>query len=144
MPGGFKLGGMTLRSLFSKPTTVSYPATPQRVYPATRGHVEIDIEKCIQCGSCARNCPSDSLTVDKQAYSWSINRYSCVQCKCCILVCPTKCLTMGPEYAPSAEEKHIDVYALGDEEIAKREADKAAKKKAALEAAAKKKAASTA
>lgn len=154
MSGAFKLGKMTLNSLFSKPATTSYPAQPAQYYPDTRGQIHNDIDKCIFCGTCTRNCPSDSLSIDKDAYIWSINRFSCVQCGCCVRVCPTKCLSMEIDYTPSAEDKRIDDYVVSNAEKAKRDAEKRAKaerqaklreealakKKAAAEAAAKAKA----
>ena len=42
--GSFKLGKMTLRSLFGKPATVQYPAeqVPAMSYEHMRGHVYTD------------------------------------------------------------------------------------------------------
>lgn len=141
---GFKLGRMTLKSLFSKPATELYPFQPHEYFELTRGQVMIDIEACISCGSCARVCPTDCLSVSRPEHTWTINRYQCVQCKSCVRVCPTKCLVMEPSFKPVTDEKQIDVYGLNDEQKAKAEAaarEKAEKQKRAREEAAAKKAA---
>lgn len=94
----FKLGKMTLRSLFKKPITTSYPAQPVTFNPQVRGHIENDITTCILCGLCMRNCPAGALHVDKAAQTWSINRFSCVQCKYCVQTCPKQSLSMHNTY----------------------------------------------
>lgn len=100
--GGFKLGKMTLRSLFSKPTTVQYPAeqVPARSYEAMRGHVINDLDVCILCGMCQRACPVGAIVVDRKAGDWIINPYECVQCARCVHECPKKCLSMGADPTP--------------------------------------------
>ena len=55
--GTFKLGKMTLRSLFHKPATVRYPYEKrdlETLFPHMRGHVVNDIDTCILCGMCQR------------------------------------------------------------------------------------------
>ena len=141
--GGFKLGRMTMRSLFSKPATTSYPFVPYEYVPGTRGRVVVDLDTCTFCGSCQRACPADAITVDRAANTWSINRFCCVQCGSCPRACRFNSLAMEPEYTPSATSKHADVYGLSAEQKAKREeADRIKKEKAAKarEEAARKKA----
>ena len=49
--------GTLLKNLVSKPITKNYPEEPA-VYPErTRGRIVIDIDQCISCGLCVRNCP---------------------------------------------------------------------------------------
>ena len=55
--GSFKLGKMTLRSLFGKPETVMYPLEKRDIPAGHRGTVEIDMAKCILCGICVKRCP---------------------------------------------------------------------------------------
>ncbi|MBE6468791.1 MAG: 4Fe-4S dicluster domain-containing protein [Coriobacteriaceae bacterium] len=95
--GGFKLGKMTLRSLFSKPATVRYPYEKRELYPAMRGHIVNDIDACILCGMCVRVCPADALVVDRKAGDWTINPYKCVQCANCVGACPKSSLSMERE-----------------------------------------------
>ena len=92
--GTFKLGKMTLGSLFRKPATVKYPYEKREPYPAMRGHVVNDVELCIMCGMCQRACPAGASTVDRKAGDWTINPYSCIQCASCVHECPKHCLSM--------------------------------------------------
>jgi len=101
---GLKITGMTLKNMVSKPVTHRYPFEPQVYTERTRGHIENDMEKCILCGICEKACPAIALSVDKEAGTWTINRFSCVQCMACVRSCPPRnqSLTMRPEYAPPA------------------------------------------
>jgi len=105
-----KIGGMILRSLFKKPATLMYPAKPRQWTERTRGRIEIDIDTCIFCGICARKCPTDALTVDRDAKSWTISRMGCIQCSCCVDVCPKHCLVNEPEYTTPELQKVIDTF----------------------------------
>ena len=114
--GGFKLGKLTMRSLFSKPATVQYPFEKREPYAAMRGHVEIDIDACILCGMCQRACPASAITVDRKAGNWEINPFMCVQCANCVRECPKKCLSMGllptePSVELTPVAKHKDMPA---------------------------------
>ncbi|WP_051226761.1 4Fe-4S dicluster domain-containing protein [Butyrivibrio sp. MC2013] len=105
-----------LSNLFKKPVTTKYPAEPA-VYPeGSRGHVVIEIEKCISCTICALNCPSGAIKVDRAARTWEINRYDCIQCGYCTLKCPKKCLHMAPGYQTPGPEKSIEHYDRPPEE----------------------------
>lgn len=53
----------------------------------TSGKITNDMSTCILCGLCARACPSESITVDRDAKTWTINRDDCVQCGACIDAC---------------------------------------------------------
>ena len=109
---GTKITGMTLKNLMSKPVTRRYPHEPQIYTDRTRGHVENDMEKCILCGICEKACPALALSVDKEAGTWTIDRFSCVQCMACVRSCPprTQSLTMRPEYAPPATSMAPEVF----------------------------------
>jgi len=43
----------------------------------------IDLEKCIKCMKCVRDCPSDAIDIDKG----SIND-TCIHCGHCVAICP--------------------------------------------------------
>lgn len=53
----------------------------------TSGKIINDMSKCILCGLCARQCPAECITVDREAKSWTINRDDCMQCGACIDAC---------------------------------------------------------
>lgn len=101
----FKLGKMTLSSIFKKPITTSYPAQPLQFHQNVRGHITNNIETCILCGICQKNCPAGALTVNKEQKTWAIDRFSCVQCKYCVMTCPKNSLSMENSYTkPSAQK----------------------------------------
>ncbi len=103
--GGFKLGKMTLRSLFSKPETIMYPLQSRPAPKGLKGHVDNDMSICILCGVCARRCPTEAIYVAKKDGTWRIDRFRCVQCGSCVRECPKHCLSMEPSYAKAATQK---------------------------------------
>ena len=102
--GAFKLGKMTFGSLFKKPETVMYPIEKKPQPAGLKGHIVIDVDRCILCGMCDRSCSTDCITVDKQNRFWEIQPYQCVQCGYCVTVCPKGCLSMNPDYWMAATE----------------------------------------
>ncbi len=132
----------TMKNLFSKPVTKNYPAQPA-VYPErSRGHIEIEIEKCISCSLCAKNCPPGCLSVDRKKGTWTINRFDCIACGYCTTKCPKNCLHLAPGYQTPMSAKTSETFTrpnIPDPAEAAKAA--AAKKAAALKAAAAKAAA---
>ena len=98
-----------LGNLFKPPATSQYPFQPRKVYEADRGKVVNDINNCIFCGMCMRNCTSAAITVDRNARTWKINRFACVQCRECVANCPKKCLQMETEYTAPDTKKSEEV-----------------------------------
>lgn len=132
--GAFKLGKMTFGSLFKQPETVQYPFQTKPQPEGLKGHIRIDVDACILCGICERNCTTGCITVDKPARTWSIDAFGCIQCKYCTTVCPKKCLYMEPDYHPAAPEMSVDTFTVPEQEKApkpvKAEAPEAAKPEA--------------
>ena len=130
-----------LKNLFKPPVTTKYPFEPA-VYPkGARGHIEITIDDCIGCGMCVRSCPCGTLSVDKVAGTWSIDRFDCIACGFCVEKCPKKCLHMVEGYQTPGEKEGAVTYTKSPEQLEKdriaRE-EQAKKAAAAKEAAAKK------
>ncbi|RNL21457.1 4Fe-4S ferredoxin [Slackia faecicanis] len=138
--GNFKLGKMTLRSLFKKPETIMYPAQTRYQPEGLKGQVLNDIDACILCGICEKRCPTDAIKVAKKDGCWQIDRFRCVQCGTCVRECPKDSLTMDPNYPAPAAQKSIDALhkpePSEDEKavVAAKEAEKAARIEAALAA----------
>jgi len=105
-----KIGKMVLRSMVRKPATLMYPVIPREWKERTRGRIEIEIEKCIFCGICARKCPSDAIAVNREAKSWEISRMGCIQCSCCVEVCPKDCLVNKAGYTSPDFKKVVDTF----------------------------------
>lgn len=142
--GSFKLGKMTLRSLFGKPETVLYPVQTRPMPEGLKGHVSNNIEECILCGICQKRCPTEAIAVDKKSGTWTVDGFRCIQCGACVRECPKHSLTMEPTYTAPAltKQKHTEIKPQPSEEelaakAAEREARIAAAKaaKAAREAA---------
>ncbi|WP_334195825.1 4Fe-4S dicluster domain-containing protein [Muricomes intestini] len=98
------------KSIVHGPYTENYPAKPRENYERTRGSIENDIEDCIFCGMCTRQCPTGALEIDKEEKRWSIERMQCIQCGYCVNVCPKKCLHMRNQYTAPDTEKVKDDY----------------------------------
>ena len=57
----------------------------------------IDLETCIACGICERNCPTNVITVTKSPKNIAINMNYCKGCGICSEVCSKKCIAMENE-----------------------------------------------
>jgi formate hydrogenlyase subunit 6/NADH:ubiquinone oxidoreductase subunit I len=110
-----KIGKMVMRSLFKKPATLMYPVIPREYKERTRGHIEVDMNACILCGICMKKCPTDAITVNRDARTWSVQRMRCIQCSCCVEVCPKKCLINENAYTSPDIIKIADTFEKPDE-----------------------------
>ncbi|MCO7122505.1 4Fe-4S binding protein [Ihubacter massiliensis] len=108
----FRIGKVVLKSLFRKPATLMYPVVPREWQERTRGQIGIRTEDCIVCGICAKKCPANAITVDRNARTWTIERMQCIQCNCCVEVCPKTCLTMENQYTEPGPEKVVDTFEI--------------------------------
>lgn len=100
--GIMRFSKVVLKNLISKPATRMYPIKKRASFERTRGHIDIEIDKCIFCGICVKKCPTHAINVEKSQKLWAIERLRCIQCGSCVENCPKKCLSMKNEYtAPS-------------------------------------------
>ncbi|MDO5329517.1 MAG: 4Fe-4S binding protein [Coriobacteriia bacterium] len=105
----FKLGTMTLKSVFKKPETLKYPYETKEPYEKQKGFVkQIDDTKCNLCGICSKKCPCGAINVDRDAKVWEINHFKCIQCQYCIMSCPKKSLEMDGHKPEISTEKKIE------------------------------------
>jgi len=108
--GVFTITRMIIRSLMKGPDTRRYPAVPAKKTPLTRGHLTIEIEKCIFCGLCSMHCPADAIIVTKAERTWYIDRMRCIVCGGCIEYCLKDCLHLDPEYLAPQVGRLADTY----------------------------------
>ena len=89
-----------------------YPVVPREWQERTRGQIGIREEDCIVCGICAKKCPANAITVDRNKRTWTIERMQCIQCNCCVEVCPKTCLTMENQYTEPGTEKVVHTFEI--------------------------------
>jgi NADH-quinone oxidoreductase subunit I len=108
---GFRV---TLRTMFLKTTTESYPEAPPTVQARYRGiHVlqrdENGLEKCVGCFLCAAACPANCIYIEagdnteahrisageRFARVYNIDYSRCIFCGYCVEACPTDAITHG-------------------------------------------------
>lgn len=101
----FKMLHTVIKSLFKKPACDRYPAKPETLYDATKGHIDIDASRCILCTLCSKRCPTGAILVDRAARTWKINHFQCILCNSCIENCKPNCLKMVTQHAEPVVSK---------------------------------------
>jgi len=98
-----------LANLLGKPATRNYPFYVRESFEHARGELINDIGRCIFCGTCARKCPSQCLTVtrDKTEGLWTLEFFACVGCGVCVDACPVSCLSQKTTHRPVAVERAV-------------------------------------
>jgi NADH-quinone oxidoreductase subunit I len=106
--------GVTLRTMFRKPTTENYPEEAVHFEARYRGiHVlhrdENGLEKCVGCFLCAAACPANCIYIEaaenadtnrisageRYAKVYNIDYSRCIFCGYCVEACPTDAITHG-------------------------------------------------
>lgn len=154
--------------------TEKYPDNRDEMHVAQRFRATLEFiydeegnHKCIACGTCERNCPNGTITVEtKMVDTWDgkkkkkLDRYiydlgSCTFCQLCVTTCPTNAIRFSNDFEQAVFTREKLVKQLNylpekpepkptPEQIAKLEAEKKAKIEAAKAAMAAKKAAEAA
>lgn len=85
-------GGEILAEVSSKDVNKVVKAFKEKNVAVTvqRG-VEVDKEKCINCGACYSICPVSAISF-KDDLSISFDQEKCVSCKLCVDACPARAI----------------------------------------------------
>lgn len=113
------LSGMwiTIKAFFRPVVTVQYPRQVIEITPRFRGHTKLvadeaspDRTRCIACGICERNCPSNAIKKvegekregekKKTATSYMLDFTACSHCGICVETCPAEALAFSADYNP--------------------------------------------
>lgn len=121
--------GVTLRNLFRRKITMSYPEVNREKPPRFHGrHVlnryEDGMEKCIGCELCAGVCPARCIYVrgadnppdapvspgERFGYVYEINFLRCIFCGLCVEACPTEAITMSNLFEWSFTDREDAIF----------------------------------
>ena len=120
---------VTFSHLFRTPITVQYPdktavplvdSLPERY----RGHLTVDMEICISCRACEKDCPIECIVIEdvkipkesvvsvdgkptakvKESTRFDINLYKCMYCGLCVDPCPTGAIRFTKEFEGSTKD----------------------------------------
>lgn len=79
-------------------------STEAKANDSTGDKIVNDMTKCVLCGLCAKQCPQESITIDRAEKNWKINRDTCIVCGACIDTCNRfRALSIAPNYGETGE-----------------------------------------
>lgn len=122
-PEIFKGMAYSASHMFRKQVTISYPEERPVLGPEFRGRPvlvkEMDQERCVACGLCARACPPLAISMQasetedpKERFpeTFEINMLRCIYCGFCEDVCPEEAIVMSPEYDYNFRDRKDAIY----------------------------------
>ena len=112
-----------LAQLFSKPSTIAFPAAPSPAKPNYRGRIVFHPDKCISCNMCERVCAGQAIThtsepceegerITRQFYLGS-----CTFCSHCASFCTHGAIELSDDYHMVADYYHADTFEEGEEAL---------------------------
>ena len=96
-----------LSNIFSKPATEGYPFVKPKLSDDFRGQPVFDINLCVSCGLCSRNCPAKAIEmVDVNGKKYpQFNLGKCIFCDKCVEDCPKKAIKNSTTFELASTDK---------------------------------------
>jgi formate hydrogenlyase subunit 6 len=96
-----------LSQIFRKPATQKYPKVRPKVSEGFRGRQIFDIDLCISCGLCARDCPAKAIEMvnveGKKRPLFHLDL--CIFCYQCAESCPRNAIKMSEFFELASKNK---------------------------------------
>lgn len=70
-----------------------YPEKTRTPFERARADLRVDMDQCKLCGTCARTCPTEAISVDRERRQWERDLFSCITCGDCVEACPVQALS---------------------------------------------------
>lgn len=97
-----------LSQIFRKPATRKYPKVRPEIPEGFRGKQIFDIDLCISCGLCARDCPSKAIEMvdveGKKKPSFHLDL--CIFCFQCAESCPRNAIKASGVFELASNNKY--------------------------------------
>ncbi len=119
--------GVTIRACFKPTVTLQYPHESLTMTPRYRGHIELvrdpetETHRCISCGMCQKNCPSECITMKsekregikgKVLTQYVLDFTTCSLCGQCVENCKSNALQFSKEYNLASRRKEDFIFDL--------------------------------